>query len=280
MLTVVGGWFFTAFMAFTVSATFATIIYFGDLPAIIGLSLLAAFFIYKTHILHKKRTDEEESFENSTIEIESGTDAFISILDNTQLYLSYLKDTLIQTLDGLYIGDRDQLKASKKSTKKIKKNANFLISEILKTVKEFPEESKKTGRRYGKIIASIQEIYANLRSINQMSFDHIDNNHKIPSIEQVNDLKHLSTLLTVILDECKNLIGSKNFEDLSNFDNAYNNFKEDLSVYYENQLSRISIGKDTTKNSMLYLEILNDTENIANQLNFLIYLFKKNYKSH
>ncbi len=278
VLTVIGGWFFTAFMAFTVSATFATIIYYGDLPAIIGLSLLAAFFIYKTHILHKKRSVEEETLETVSKEIKNSTDAFNALLDNSQLYLSYVNETISRTFDGLYIGDKETLKQSKKSTKRIKKNANFIISEILKSVREFPEENKKAGRRYGKIIASIQEIYANLRSINQKCFDHIDNNHSIPSMEQVKELKHISTLLTVIIDESKKIIASKNFENLENFDNAIKNFADDRAVYDENQLGRISQGKDTTRNSMLFLEIINDTENIATQLNFLIYLFKKNYK--
>ena len=119
-----------------------------------------------------------------------------------------------------------------------------------------------------------------MRSINQKCFDHIDNNHRMPSVEQVKDLKHLSTLLSVVLDESQKLIEAKNFDELSNFDNAYNNLKEDLAIYYEHQLSRISSGNDTTKNSILFLEILNDTENIANQLYFLIHLFKKNYKIH
>jgi hypothetical protein len=280
VLTVIGGWFITAFMAFTVSGIFASIIYYGELPAIIALSLLAAFFIYKTHILHKKRSAEEELLESAAKGITNSSDAFISLLDNSQVYLSSVNGTLNGTLDGLYIGDKNLLTDSKKSLKKIKKNANFLISEIIKSVKEFPEENKKAGRRYGKIIASIQEIYANLRSINQKSFDHIDNNHMIPSVDQVKELKHVSTLLTVIIDEANRIIESKHFDDLENFDNAIKNFSDDRSVYDENQLVRISQGKDTTRNSMLFLELINDMENIATQLNFLIYLFKKNYKKH
>ena len=91
-------------------------------------------------------------------------------------------------------------------------------------------------------------------------------------------MKHIVTLLTVLIDESKKIITSKNFENLENFDNAFSNFTDDRAVYDENQLVRISQGKDTTRTSMLFLEILNDTENIATQINFLIYLFKKNYK--
>ena len=63
VLTVIGGWFFTAMMAFTVSSIFATAIFFGGGWAVAAILLLAAFIIYRTHHIHRKREAVEDSTE-------------------------------------------------------------------------------------------------------------------------------------------------------------------------------------------------------------------------
>jgi hypothetical protein len=55
VLTVIGGWFLTALLASTVAFFFALIIYFGRLPVIAVLVVLACYFVYKTHIIHRNR---------------------------------------------------------------------------------------------------------------------------------------------------------------------------------------------------------------------------------
>ena len=52
VLTVVGGWFITAFAAFTVSSVFATLVYFFKIPAVLGLLLCVGFLIWKNYRLH------------------------------------------------------------------------------------------------------------------------------------------------------------------------------------------------------------------------------------
>ncbi|MCK4749357.1 MAG: inorganic phosphate transporter, partial [Bacteroidales bacterium] len=60
VITVIGGWFLTAFSAFTGAFLVALIIHFGGMPAIGILTLLAVFFLYKTTTHHRKRRKEEE----------------------------------------------------------------------------------------------------------------------------------------------------------------------------------------------------------------------------
>jgi phosphate/sulfate permease len=60
VLTVVGGWFFTAVLAFSISAVFAAFLFRFHLPAIVVLIALAVFFVYRTHILHHRHEQEEK----------------------------------------------------------------------------------------------------------------------------------------------------------------------------------------------------------------------------
>ncbi len=59
VLTVIGGWFFTAMMAFTVSAVFAVAIYFGQVLAVIAIGIIAILLLVRTRQLHSVREKEE-----------------------------------------------------------------------------------------------------------------------------------------------------------------------------------------------------------------------------
>lgn len=278
VLTVIGGWFFTALMAFTVSGTLAVIIYYGNLIAIIALVLLAAFLIYRTHILHKKRTKEEEAGERvvkslATDELE----ALKSIFDNIQVFLKDTVTIISKSFDGLLTGNKEHLREARQSSKLQKKISNNIVTDILSSVTRFPTEKGKTERRYGKIVANISGLYIGSQRFNQSCYDHIDNNHSVPKGEQINDLKSVKSSLEEIFEQSIKIFTEKNFENLESFEKAQAEFLEQISLLDENQLERISKKTDTSRNSMLFLEILSGGENLTNHLNSLISLSRKNY---
>jgi phosphate/sulfate permease len=62
VLNVIGGWFVTALVAFLAAATFASIIYYGGIVAIIGLLILAAVLLIRSFVVYKR--SEKEKNEN------------------------------------------------------------------------------------------------------------------------------------------------------------------------------------------------------------------------
>ena len=63
VLTVISGWFLTAVVAFTVSASIAFALMYGGIYAIIGLLFLVAFLIVQFTIVHRKRVAKDEEKE-------------------------------------------------------------------------------------------------------------------------------------------------------------------------------------------------------------------------
>ena len=63
VLTVIGGWFFTAITAFTIAMLFAFLMYQFQVIAILMISLLALFIVYRTHSIHSKRVEAEKHLE-------------------------------------------------------------------------------------------------------------------------------------------------------------------------------------------------------------------------
>ena len=58
---VIGGWFFTAFMAFTVALTFAFAIAYLGGAAIFLLLLIVGLLIYRNFKIHRRREKQPES---------------------------------------------------------------------------------------------------------------------------------------------------------------------------------------------------------------------------
>jgi phosphate/sulfate permease len=280
VLTVIGGWFFTAFMAFTVAGLFATLIYFFELPIIIVLIGLAAFFIYRTHILHKRRSKEEDEREESEDKVESsGLEAMHGCMDSTREYLLEVSETIDGIYSGLFLEDRDKLRLYKKNAKKVGKRSNKIVASVFKTVKLLDSDQIKKEHRYGKIITSIQEISANLKSLAQKSYEHIDNNHSKPSDEQIAELNSIAEIIKNQIAETVKVLESKNFSDLENMTKVVEEFKTLIQSSDENQIIRIKSAKNSNRLSMLYLSLLADTENISDHLGKLITVCKKNYES-
>ena len=67
VLTVIGGWFFTAFCAFLASFCIATLIFFGKLPVILVLILISIFILISTHAFHRRKIEKQERKETEMI---------------------------------------------------------------------------------------------------------------------------------------------------------------------------------------------------------------------
>ena len=67
VLTVIGGWFFTAFVAFSVSFIFAFILHYLKLPAIIGLVVIAFILIVQSYRWHFKKEKESKTIEDFSL---------------------------------------------------------------------------------------------------------------------------------------------------------------------------------------------------------------------
>ncbi|MAT58375.1 MAG: phosphate permease [Ignavibacteriae bacterium] len=274
VLTVIGGWFFTAFMAFTVSAVFALVIYYGELPAIFVLIAVAIFFVYKTHIVHKDRSASEEESEK---EIEVLTDVKIKSVKESVKHaansLLSVSTVFEDSLEGLFETDRKKLKKAKKASKKIEKNINTITSSILSIVKTTDDEIRE-GHRYGKIVTSMNEISNRLQSITKKNFDHVDNNHKPLNSDQIDELKQLSNVLSEEVKSVSKMIEKLDFES-KDFQEANLKFEKIHSKLDKNQVSRIKKGHISTRNSILYLGILSDTNSLSINVKELVHALKE-----
>lgn len=279
VITVIGGWFLTAILAFTVSAIFATLIYFTEIVAIVILVAVAGFALYRTHILHRQREKEDESMKKLTVATATnGTDVISAMFQDIATFLSNAAGNLKHNIAALAAGDRQKLRDQKSYIKRTKKHSNLIISQIINSVKLLKDSEVKQGRRYGKIIASMQEIHAYIKDINQECVDHIENNHGIPSEDEIKELMHLNNSILELIDMTENIFIDKSFDNLEEFNKKLEEVQNFAHNYDENELMRIRDNKVSSRNSMLFLNTLSNMENVAGQISNLVSVSRKNYQ--
>ncbi len=257
VLSVIGGWLITALVAFTISFTFVFIMNLGGYYAIPILILLIVFFIYRSQISHKKRM-EKEKVKEATIkakvsdiqsenveEIKKTLEILIKIYDNLFKYFRKEK--------------RSKLKKMRKLTNELSKDSKELKLSLRTSINDLHGDIIKSAPAYVQSIDLIRDIANSLRFVVDPVFKHIDNNHK-PFIDiQFEELDNVTDRIKKLVKTIEDIMEQKDFDDLSGLSAQQNELIEILDEFKINQIKRIKDNLLGTRNSVLYLNILQET---------------------
>jgi len=275
VITVIGGWFFTAFSAFTAAAFVATILYFGGIYAIVAASLFAGYVLVKTHILHKDGEDDEDDF---IIKEETNEhDALMASMKESRKLLNKISTLISKSISGLAEGDVDELKKLKSQNKKLKKRLTNNHTSILELIKLQSSDDIKQERRYGKLIVSLQMLQKNAGDVWESCYRHVDNNHSIPSDEILADLINLSDELNSIIKVATSILSDIENKDCKTINEVTSSLENKLQKYDKKHIVRMKDVNSSMRNNFLFLDLFSYFENISNHINSMINLYCKNY---
>lgn len=279
VLTVIGGWFFTAFMAFTVSSIFAVAIYYWRIPGVIGILVLGAFIILRNHRIHNMRRSVDEATE--IFNLKKITDANFAInasFEHSAYFLKEVNKTLNNSFEALFIQNRVQLKTTKKETKKIQNWANIIIANIFKTLRLLSKQDAVHTQEYAQIIGALQEIAESQRDAVLRAYTHINNNHKGLLDVQINELQEIKFCLNKLLEKTSNTLLKKESVDLDYMNSQYKKLKLLVKEFDKNQIKRIQDESSKTRLSILFYGLMGDSVKIAEQILNLMGIFQESFK--
>ncbi|MCL2738526.1 MAG: inorganic phosphate transporter [Bacteroidales bacterium] len=269
VLTVIGGWFFTAFCAFTSCALVAIAIHFGGNTVIFILVAIISFVFIKTNFFSKSKKDVEAGeFEKvDKVSICNTVNNSVATYFNTMLslYKEALTEFLNEDLTGL---------------RKTKNRAVLLHEEVVRKRGEYyrfayegDEDKVSSDARYYyyRVFTNLKEVGYGLRSVVGMAYNHINNHHSV----------YHSTLRTNLLAMITDL------EDLRDFLNGYAHsqvHKDELVTERTGQsvalindlqhqlLTRIEKHNLSLRSSELYLNYLQFSRDIINRFSLVALL--------
>lgn len=265
VVTVIGGWFMTAITAFTVSFIIATVITWGGAVAIVAFSLIALYTVIRTHASFKKKEAETRKIKRLADEDLHAENIMTKCSLEVRNMLKAVTTVFSGTIDGLTKEDRKALKAVCKEVDKLNADAKYLKANVHNTLLKLQEEDGETGHYYVQVIDYLREMAHALTFISNPSYDHIDNNHK-PLLEaQIKELNELKDNINELFDALIFTIENNEFDNIPNLIDKQQDVLGILKSCRKKQIKRIKHNEAGTRNSVLYLGILNEIKNFLLQ---------------
>jgi len=278
VLAVIGGWFFTALIAFTVSLTFALIISLFELPAVLLLVLLAAVIIMKSYSLHFRREEDAKTIDGfSLADISDGDDAIRKSFEQTGHFLREISDTLDRCIDASLSANRQRLAHTKVEAAKIQQWTNVISANIFKTLRILGTEDEDGTQQYSHTIRSLQDIAESHRDTIVGAYEHFENSHANLLDSQIAELRQIKTLTARLLWNTSIMLLRRKKVDYDYIANQSRRLSELAAQFDKNQIKRIQSGESGTSLSILFYGLLGNCVKIANHTQELLNIFKVSF---
>ncbi|MBP3356275.1 MAG: inorganic phosphate transporter [Rikenellaceae bacterium] len=260
VMTVVAGWFVTGFGAFLIAYVVGLALVYGGAIAVAAVSLLCGWMLYNSNFRKKEGADTPavEPKEQTGEVLEDVLSEVCSTMDRVNKIYD-------RTLVAVFKENRKVLRDMVKESNEIFYQSRERKYEVLPTLLKLQDNDINTAHYYIQIVDYLSEVAKALVHITRPCFDHIDNNHEGLSKEQVVDLMRVNDEVENIYNRINNMLRSKDFGDLDVVLQLRDQLFDTIAEAIKNQLKRIKAKETSTKASMLYLTILNETKTMVLQ---------------
>ncbi|MBW1703991.1 MAG: inorganic phosphate transporter [Deltaproteobacteria bacterium] len=279
VLTVIGGWFMTAFIAFITSFVFANIVHYLKAPGVIFLILLAGVIIRQNHRAHKDRLKEKE--EINIFNLKKIRDPQMSI-SNTFEHLSYLlkeiRESLDVSLEALFDRDTDTLNKQRKKIKQIQMGANIIMANVFKVMRLLQKKGYKISYKYAQTIRRLQKLSDGHRDIVLRSYVHTSNKHKGLMDVQIEELKQIKTRILNVLETVEKIFKEQQIIDYQHVIEQYRHMRNLADQFNKVQTGRIGSDTCKTRLSILYYAIVGNCLMMTKQNIKLLEIFNESFK--
>ncbi len=278
VLNVIGGWFFTAFSAFTAAALVAYLLNL-NLHVMFPILLLAALaLLIRSSIAHKKKstaTTEEDSLTKTGSKSvqgvihESASNISNVVKRGNRIYTNAVK--------GLAKQDLVLLKKNKKQIDKLSAEVDDLRDNIFYFIKNLEETSLRASNFYINILGYLQDMTQSLEYISKISHKHINNNHKKLKFSQIKELKEVDDALETLFNDTKEAFDSRSFEQIGAIIDRKKDVFDLVTSKIVKQVARTRTEESSPKNTTLYFGLLLETKDL---LTATMNLLEEYHNSH
>ncbi len=280
VLAVIGGWFFTAMMAFTVAAVFAVALYFGKIFAIIGIGALAILLLSLTRRIHKVREKEEKALDVFNLrKITDAQAAARTTFEHTSIFLREVRTTLDTAFKGLFALDRITVKAARERQRELQRWSNIIAANIFKVLRLLSRTTPTAETaRFAKTISSLQEMSESVRDVVMRAYVHVINQHSGLLPSQTEELERMTHIVFEILDRTSEAMSQKAKPNVESISGLTDDLRGLVERFDHNQIQRIQDNSSKTRLSILSYSLAWDCLKIAEQTDSLMTVFEDPFR--
>jgi hypothetical protein len=275
VLTVIGGWFMTAFSAFSVALVFALVIFYAKAYGVLLLLALVPIVIRRNHTRHSERVksaEAEKVFNLKKVE-DPGETISITFLHMARL-LKEIRQSLDAALEALFGQNEIALQVEQKRSRKIQRWANIITANIFKALRLLHKES---ADKYAQTARRLQKLADGHRDIVVRSYLHVSNNHKGLLPVQIEELKRVKPILNDVLLDVEALFRKQQLTDLASVAEKDRELRALAEQLNQAQVARIKDGSSKTRLTILFYAIIGNMVMLSKQNLRLMDAFKASF---
>ena len=262
VFAVIGGWFLTALIAFSVSALIAWLISAGGFPVIIGFIILAIAIVIRTQIIFKRRTApvvEEDDLISEKDEAEKA-----AVKCRKQVVYTILSANKIYSvaMESFSHDDRAHMREALDMKNELNKKTKKQKNKVLETISKMKRADVDSGHFYVQVIDYQREIAHSLNFIIEPMWEHLENQHKPFNENQANEIKNLVNELDEFYNFALHIVKENKFDSLEELIAKRVSISNYLLEIEKVQIKRIKNHEVNTRNSLLFFNTLAETKNL------------------
>ena len=271
MLSVIGGWFITAFVAFTVCALVTIVMYYTSFIGMLVFICLAVFLLIRSNIQYakKEKTEKPDDLFSKMMHSKDKAETLSLLRQHVRNtlcdYLAYTENAYTQITDGFMNEDLRQLRKVATKTdderKMLKKRRRKEILGLRRIPIAIAIE-KNTWFHLGS--NSCEQMLYCLKRILEPCKEHVDNNFNPISERCVTEFLPVRRELSRLMERARKAIETNNYDEADNILAEGDELKKTISALRKEQMNRMQEADATSlKASLVYLNILQETQELV-----------------
>ena len=284
VISVIGGWFITAAVAFVSCAVVCIIMYYGGIVAKVAFMALVVFLLIRSNRKYaekEKDADKEDVFRlmMRTRDPEIVWDLLAKHVSRTQSFVTrFAMQNFNAIIDGLESERAKTLRHASNELNKEKIELKKYRRQELLALRRVPTEiaiERNTWFHLG-INSSEQFIYC-LRRILDPVKEHVDNNFNPLPTEYIEEFRPIRAQINDLMQQTESQISTCRFENYRETLALADQCKDELSVLRKKHIDRIQQSKDNSKLqvSLVYLNLLQESQQLLSNMRHQLRAAKK-----
>ena len=271
MLSVIGGWFITAFVAFTICALVTAIMFYTSFVGMFVFICVAVFLLVRSNIQYskKEKTEQQDDTFKRMMSTKDKSE-ILSLLrqhvkETMTDYIEYSRNAYIQVTDGFINEDLKLLRKVINSTDEQKKMLKKRRRKEILGLRRIPITiaiEKNTWFHLGS--NSCEQMLYCLKRIGEPCKEHVDNNfNPIPQV-CIEEFMPIRQELSQLMERTRSAIDQNNYDSADEILKQGDDLKNKISALRKQQMNRMQ-EVDTTnlKALMVYLNILQESQELV-----------------
>ena len=284
VISVIGGWFITAGVAFIACAVVCLIMLYGGIIAKVLFMALVVFLLIRSNRQYAKKSQSAEKSDvfrlmMRTRDPEIVWDLLLKHVERTQSFVTkFVLDNFNNIIDGL---ENEKPKVLRRCQNELKGEQELLKKfrrQELLALKRVPTEiaiERNTWFHLG-INSSEQFLYCLLRMLDPIK-EHVDNNFNPLPKAYIEEFAPIRSAINDLMKQTETMISTAQFDNYREILAVADECKDELSVVRKRHIDRIQESHDNSRLqvSLVYLNILQESQQLLSNMRHQLRAAKK-----